>query len=320
MIVAGLDRFTSGAAYVEAFYRPTPRWLIRPGVRGDVITDGETTKLSFDPRLTVRYALAHRDLEDVAADSDDSAIWLKASTGIYHQPPRFILPLPGFDLMPLRYGLLESYQSSVGVEAPLASRVQLTAEAFYNYMDPTLFDLSFNESSVVVEGNTTLFPTSDDFESNAEEFIERLRKPRRGRSYGLEFMLRRQAKEGIYGWISYTLSRSEREYDSGWAAFDFDRTHLLNLVAGVPLRRNWDIGARIQYQSGRPQTTTAGYNEARTAGYVRFDVRVDKRVAWRDWLLDFYVDLTNVALLPEEVTSGTVIRYVLPTLGVRGRI
>jgi hypothetical protein len=320
MIVAGLDRFTSGAAFVEAFYRPTPRWLIRPGVRADVITDGETTKLSFDPRLTMRYALAHRDLEDVAPDSDDSAIWLKASTGIYHQPPRFILPLPGFDLMPLRYGLLESYQSSVGVEAPLASRVQLTAEAFYNYMDPTLFDLSFNESSVIVEGNTTLFPTTDDFESNSEEFIERLRKPRRGRSYGLEFMLRRQAKEGIYGWISYTLSRSEREYDSGWAAFDFDRTHLVNLVAGVPLRRNWDIGARIQYQSGRPQTTTAGYNEARTAGYVRFDVRVDKRVAWRDWLLDFYVDLTNVALLPEEVTSGTVIRYVLPTLGVRGRI
>jgi TonB dependent receptor/Gram-negative bacterial TonB protein C-terminal/TonB-dependent Receptor Plug Domain len=320
MVVAGLNRFTNGAAFAEVFYRPTPNWLIRPGVRGDVITDGETTKLSFDPRLTMRYALARRDLEDIPPDSDDSAIWLKASTGVYHQPPRFILPLPGFDLMPLRYGLLTSYQSSIGVEAPLASRIQLTAEAFYNHMDPTLFDLSFNEASVVTEGNSTLFPTSTDFESDGEEFIERLTRPRRGRSYGLEVMLRRQAKTGIFGWISYTLSRSEREYDTGWAAFDFDRTHLFNLVAGVPLRRNWDVGVRMQYQSGRPQTTTAGYNEARTAGYVRFDVRVDKRVAYRSWLLDFYVDLTNVALLPEEVTSGTVIRYVLPTLGVRGRI
>ena len=59
---------------------------------------------------------------------------------------------------------------------------------------------------------------------------------------------------------------------------------------------------RLQYQSGKPTTTTAGYNAARGAGFVRFDVRVDKRVVWRSWLLDFYVDVTNVALLPEEVS------------------
>ena len=76
---------------------------------------------------------------------------------------------------------------------------------------------------------------------------------------------------------------------------------------------------RLQYQSGKPATTTAGYNTARGDGYVRFDVRVDKRAVWRSWLLDFYVDVTNVALLPEEVTPGRTIRYVLPTVGLRGR-
>ena len=40
---------------------------------------------------------------------------------------------------------------------------------------------------------------------------------------------------------------------------------------------------------------------------------------WKSWLLDFYVDVTNVALLPEEVTPGRSIRYVLPTVGLRGR-
>ena len=54
-------------------------------------------------------------------------------------------------------------------------------------------------------------------------------------------------------------------------------------------------------------------------GYFRFDFRVDKRAVWRKWLLDFYVDVTNAALLPEEVQPGTVLRYVLPTVGVRGR-
>ena len=92
------------------------------------------------------------------------------------------------------------------------------------------------------------------------------------------------------------------------------------MVAGLPLRRNWDVGVRLQYQSGKPSTTTAGYNTARTAGYLRFDVRVDKRVVWKSWLLDFYVDVTNIALLPEEVTAGRTIRYVLPTVGLRGRL
>ena len=52
---------------------------------------------------------------------------------------------------------------------------------------------------------------------------------------------------------------------------------------------------------------------------MRFDVRVDKRAVYRSWLLDFYVDITNVALLPEEITPGQTIRYVLPTVGFRGR-
>ena len=76
---------------------------------------------------------------------------------------------------------------------------------------------------------------------------------------------------------------------------------------------------RLQYQSGRPATTTSGYNTARTDGFFRIDVRIDKRVVWKKWLLDFYVDLTNVALFPEEITAGRTIRYVLPTFGLRGR-
>ena len=60
-----------------------------------------------------------------------------------------MLPLPGLDIMPLKYGLLRSYQSSLGVEVPLENRFQLTAEGFFNCMDPTIFDLSVNDASVV---------------------------------------------------------------------------------------------------------------------------------------------------------------------------
>ncbi len=320
IITGGLDTFTNAAVLTEALWRPTGKWLIRPGVRADVWADGETTKTAVDPRLTVRYQLARRDLADVPPDSDDSAIWLKGSAGVYHQPPRFVLPLPGLDLMPLEYGLLRSYQSSLGVEVPFADRFQLTAEGFFNYLDPTIFDLSINDASVINDANPTLFPTTTVIDMDQQEFIDRLTRPQLGRSYGLEILLRRAAKTGLFGWVSYTLSRSERLRAGDWVPYDFDRTHLVNVVAGLPLRRNWDVGLRLQYQSGKPSTTTAGYNTARTDGYLRFDLRVDKRVVWKTWLLDFYVDVTNVALLPEEVSAGSVIRYVLPTVGLRGRI
>ncbi len=319
-ITSALGPSQWGSAFAEAIWRPTPNWLIRPGIRGDVYRDPTATKPSTDPRLTVRYKLGERDLPDVKPGSDDAAIWLKGSAGIYHQPPRFVVPLPGLDEMPLKYGLLKSYQTSLGAEMPLGHRFELSTEGFYNYMDPTIFDLSINAATLGTVANPTLIPTQVvTTQDPAQMYIDRLTKPQTGRAYGLEILLRRQAQSGVFGWISYTLSRSERDRDGQWAAYDFDRTHIINVVAGLPLRRNWDVGVRMQYQSGLPATTTAGYNTARADGYLRFDVRVDKRAVWQKWLLDFYVDITNVALLPEEVTPGNTIRYVLPTVGLRGR-
>jgi hypothetical protein len=319
-ITSQLSTAYAGGAFAETLWRPTEDWLIRPGVRGDTYHDATATKSAIDPRLTVRYKLGHRELPDVAPDSDDSAVWLKGSAGIYHQPPRFVVPLPGLDEMPLKYGLLRSVQTSLGAELPLEHSFQLSTETFFNYMDPTIFDLSINAASAGTAAQPTLIPTSVVTpQDRGDMFIERLTKPQQGRAYGLEVLLRRQAKSGVFGWISYTLSKAERNRDGMWAPYDFDRTHLLNLVAGLPLRRNWDVGMRMQYQTGLPATTTAGYNTARADGYVRFDVRVDKRAVWQSWLLDFYVDITNIALLPEEVTPGNRIRYVLPTVGLRGR-
>jgi TonB family protein len=318
-ITSQLDTTYTGSALAEVLWRPTRDWLIRPGVRSDIYSDATATKSAVDPRLTVRYQLARRDLPDVPPDSDDSAIWLKGSAGIYHQPPRFVLPLPGLDLMPIKYGLLRSYQTSLGVEVPLRDHFELSTETYFNYMDPTIFDLSVNDASAVQDPNSTLIPTEIVMNDRGQELIDRLTKPQLGRSYGFEVLLRRQSKSGLFGWVSYTLSRSERMRGNAWVPYDFDRTHLINLVAGLPLRRNWDVGLRLQFQSGKPETVTSGFNNARGTGYFRFDVRVDKRAVWRSWLLDFYVDITNIALLPEEVQVGTVIRYVLPTVGLRGR-
>jgi TonB family protein len=321
-ITGDLSRQMNGSAWLETLWRPNRDWLVRPGARTDVWYDHTDTRPSVDPRVLVRYRLFDRDLEDVPADSDDRGVWVKGGAGVFHQPPRFFLPLPGLDQLPLEYGLLTAYQTSFGLEVPLDRGFNINIETYYDVLDPVVFDLSVNQETAGTLANETLLPqTTDAGESRPQQVIDRLIEPQSGRAYGVETMLRRTDRSGgPYGWISYTLSRSERKKDGVMVPYDFDRTHLVNVVAGLPLPRNWDLSLRLQYQSGKPATTTAGYNAARIDGYTRVDLRVDKRAVWMSWLLDFYIDVTNVALFPEEVSAGNDLRYVLPTVGLRGRL
>ena len=327
-ITGVLPHFYSGSAWLEALWRPTPEWLIRPGIRGDIYGDEETTAPAFDPRLSLRYRLGGLALSRAASQTarDDEVPWVKGSVGIFHQPPRIFLPAPGLDTIPLRHGLLRAIQTSVGLEIPLLRGLSVDAQAFYNDMDPVIFDISFNQSVEDLRNSAptrlpgALPPEGERGQGDGQNVVDNFIVPQVGRAYGFELLLRRKARSGAYGWLSYTLSLSQREREGEWVAFDYDRTHLLNLVAGVPLPRNWEFGARVQVQSGKPETTTSGYNNARTDGYMRIDIRFDKRAVWNRWLLDFYIDIGNVLLFPEEVAPGSTIRYVLPTVGLRGRL
>lgn len=326
-----LSRFYVASTWLEALWRPTDDLLLRPGIRGDLRNDGQTTVAAGDPRLTFRYRLgaplpAGVTLTGTIRERDDDALWLKGGVGLYHQPPRFFLPIPGLDQMPLRYGLLAAVQTMIGIEAPLGAGISIETQVFYNDMDPVIFDLSVNQALTDVQVQAPTFEGGKDpgdrpdQQTGADNVLDKLLTPQRGRAYGLEMLIRRRSRKGVYGWLSYTLSLSERFKDQQWAPFDFDRRHLLNLVAGVPLPRHWEIGARLQFQSGKPTTTTYGYNAGRIDGFLRIDVRIDKRAVWNDWLLDFYVDVTNIALFPEEISAGQILRYVLPTVGFRGRL
>lgn len=310
-----------GSVLTEALWRPSSRWLLRPGVRMDVRHDATATQTSFDPRFSVRYRLTEPQLPDGATATDADSLWIKAGVGVYHEPPRFFLPLPGLDAMALKYGVLQSIQSSVGVEIPVSQHFTANFEAYYNDMNPIVFDLSTNVANLTKTDQAPLAALKNVAgESGVQQFQDRLTTPLLGRSFGLEALIRRQVRNGLYGWLSYTLSLSERQKDGKWVPYDYDRTHLLNVVAGLPLPRNWDLGLRVTYQSGLPATTTYGYNTGRTDGYFRLDLRIDKRAVWNKWLLDFYIDLTNSTLYPEEVVPGTIIRYVLPTVGLRARL
>src|SRR5687767_4939424 len=50
-----------------------------------------------------------------------------------------------------------------------------------------------------------------------------------GRAYGGELLLRYKQMGRFFGWLAYTLSRSERRDtpDADWEDFDYDQTHIL---------------------------------------------------------------------------------------------
>ena len=81
-----------------------------------------------------------------------------------------------------------------------------------------------------------------------------------GRAYGLEFLLRHKMSQRFFGWIAYTLQRSERKDgpDEPWRPFDSDQTHNLILIGQYKLTPKWSIGLRWRFVSGNPETPVTG--------------------------------------------------------------
>lgn len=302
-----------GGLYTEFMWQPMERLLLVPGVRADYYQQQEAWQANVDPRVQGRLRLG------------EQGTWLKASVGLFHQPPRLFIPVPGLDISPLDLGLLSSLQSSVGAELRLAPGIELDVQTYFNWMDPVLFDLSVNQDpNDLLDRGPSSFPgqqpDDDERDNREDDLVKSLFAGRQGRSYGLEVMLRKRDADGLFGWISYTLSRSQRkDADGNWQSFDFDRTHILNLVAGLKLPRNWEIGGRLLVQTGTPISTLYGYNAGRTDPQMRVDLRIDKRAVWNEWLLDFYVDVINVVVASESggIVGSDSFRYVLPTIGFR---
>ncbi len=85
----------------------------------------------------------------------------------------------------------------------------------------------------------------------------------RGKSYGVELMLRKPAGK-LNGWFSYTWSRVLLQQDDSlslqqinkgaYYPANFDKPHAINLVANYKFSHRYSIAANVQYSTGRPIT------------------------------------------------------------------
>jgi hypothetical protein len=79
----------------------------------------------------------------------------------------------------------------------------------------------------------------------------------KGRSYGSEFLIRKNTGK-FTGWVSYTLSRTERQFPyintNSWYPAKQDRTHDISLVAMYDVGTKWTFGAVWIYATGNAVT------------------------------------------------------------------
>jgi outer membrane usher protein FimD/PapC len=81
-----------------------------------------------------------------------------------------------------------------------------------------------------------------------------------GKAYGLELMVRKEAIK-YNGWLSYTLSKSERQFENinhgAWYPHKYDRLHNLNLTFEYKINQKWNISSSFVYQTGSRVTLPA---------------------------------------------------------------
>jgi len=83
----------------------------------------------------------------------------------------------------------------------------------------------------------------------------------KGRSYGAEFYLKKKVGQ-MTGWISYTLSRTERQFpginNNSWYLANQDRTHNISIVGIYKLNDKWTLSGDFVYYTGNAVTWPVG--------------------------------------------------------------
>jgi len=249
---------------------------------------------------------------------------LRAGVGLFSQPPEFQESVEGLgnpELDPM-------HALHVGLGGDLRFpeyRLSFTLDGFYKHIWDRVVSTPRGEAPFFTNGGL-------------------------GRIYGMEVGARMDPGGPIplFGFLSYTLSRSERLDRPGddWRLFDFDQTHILTLALVWRIGDGWEAGATFRLVSGNPLTPVAGsildvrngtyrpiygaVNSDRNPFFHRLDVRVEKRWDFGDFDLVFFVDVQNVYNATNR--EGVLYNYdysqtmdlpglpILPSLGLRGEL
>jgi TonB family protein len=272
-------------------------WEFVPGLRLDVYNSSGTTAVGVDPRLGSRLHVA-KDLHVIH------------TFGLAHQPPSFLIPIPGLAIGSLQGGLQQTIQSSAGVEIALPEATTATLTAFDNVFQ------NMSDTLGVAQGNVV---------SNSLKEQRSL-----GSAIGGELYIKRKLTRRFGGYISYTISRSTRSVAREHFLSAFDRPHVANVAVAYDLGRLWRAGTRFTIYSGTPVVPPGGnglippprsLSPDRDPLFYRLDLRLEKRwnlnAAKTTWL-SFVAEILNATLHTEVLQGQTIGPVTIPSIGVEG--
>ncbi|MBK7583170.1 MAG: TonB family protein [Myxococcales bacterium] len=264
-----------------------------PGARVDLYRSQSASAVAVDPRISARFTVSN-DVRIIHA------------YGIAHQPPSFVLPIPGLTPGHLENGLQQSLQTSAGVEVDVADATTASLTLFYN----AFFHMTDAAGSRPQRGPPT------------QELDERAT----GRAVGAELFVKRKLTKQLGGFLSYTLSRSTRALGNEEFPSNFDRTHVLNAALGYDLGRGWRPGGRVVFYTGTPletsqndaasspPRTTSGIE--RSPAFFRLDVRLEKRwILGQSTWISFVAEVLNATLSKERFGDEEIGPITIPSVG-----
>ncbi len=244
------------------------------------------------------------------------ATTFKGGVGRFSQPPAEGEALRGIGNPDLRAEHAMHY--GLGVDQKLSERVSLGVEGYYKHLE-----------DMIVAGPSGMRDNSGS-----------------GRIYGVEVAGRWQPGGRFSGFLSYSVSRSERNDAGMWRLFDYDQTHILTLSGSEKLGHGWELGATFRLVSGNPETPVVGsifdadadkyrplygaVNSARSSVFHRLDVRVEKQFRISGYRCAGYLDLQNA--YNRQNREGTAYNFdytqrsdtpglpIIPSLGIKGEL
>jgi TonB family protein len=262
--------------------------------------------IAIEPRLSVTYQATR-------------ALQLRAGGGIYDQPPDATDLSAVFGNPTL--GPIRAYHASAGAAYRLTGTLSAELLGFYKSID----QLASRSELATPPLATALVQDG------------------LGRSYGGQLLLRQELSHGVFGWITYSLIRSERKDhpDTAWRLLDYDQTHVVSVLASYDLGSGWQLGARLRYATGVPRTPVMGayfnarddqfeplfgaHNAMRVPAFYQLDARLERTFAIAGHRSNVFLDVQNVTNRknPEEIIYNfdySARKYItgLPTLAVIG--
>jgi TonB family protein len=231
---------------------------------------------SLSPRLALRTTLGRQ-------------LVVKAAVGLYRQPasPEDLSASVGNPLL----GPGRARHALLGTEVGFDEHTTLAVTSFFTEQDHLVVRSALS-APLLAEG---LVQTGE------------------GRTIGSQMLLRRSSGGRFFGWLSYTIARSERRSDGAAGAayrlFDFDQTHVLTALGTFEPGRDVTLSSRLRYATGLPRTPVVGtfydsrrdleqplfgpLNTTRLPGFFSLDVRLAKRWRLAPFEVEAFVEVQN---------------------------